>query len=477
MALSSELASQFAKVTNDSKRTSANNNLHGTIVAYGEELRVQIDGSDEVTPISRTVEVSEGDRVEVTISNHTATVNGNTTHPSMGTMEDGVFKSTISQTAEEIKTEVENMTNGMKTSITQNAEKIESLASTTDGLQSTITQTAEQIRSEVADTKSELQSSITQNSNEISMVVQNQDAFSQFQQTVEGFSFMGSGGEVKIGFADLDDQTQDLINSTGDGSSSNIDPEFLETLEGWVYPGSTFINGTRIYTGTVTASKLQAGQVSLLDASGLEAGVMGLTSASSTEGKKIALASAAIELEAQGGAIYLETPGGDTNCSMQIYRGYIGEKYAYGVKIENGSIYPGTDNTYACGLANSKWSNIYCYTCTGTSSDENQKNNIEVLPDKYLAMMDAVEAKRFKLNEGTSDRYHVGFIAQDVEAAMANAGIDSTEFGGWIKDYDEDGKDIYMLRYGEFVGILWAKIRQLESRIKELETVLQTTNE
>ena len=73
------------------------------------------------------------------------------------------------------------------------------------------------------------------------------------------------------------------------------------------------------------------------------------------------------------------------------------------------------------------------------------------------------------MNNGTSDRYHIGYIAQEVEEAMIAAGIDSQEFGGFIKDKDQDGNDIYMLRYGEFDAIYSAKIKQLESRNAELE--------
>ena len=98
-------------------------------------------------------------------------------------------------------------------------------------------------------------------------------------------------------------------------------------------------------------------------------------------------------------------------------------------------------------------------------SDENQKNSIEPLPDKYVTMLDQIMPKRYKINNGTSGRYHAGFIAQDVEKAMALAGVDPLEFGGWIKDTDQDGNPIYMLRYTEFIAILWAKIRDLEGKI------------
>ncbi len=49
------------------------------------------------------------------------------------------------------------------------------------------------------------------------------------------------------------------------------------------------------------------------------------------------------------------------------------------------------------------------------------------------------------------------------------AGVDPLEFGGGVKDRDEDGHDIYMLRYSEFIGVLWGKLRRLEEHIKKLE--------
>ena len=50
-------------------------------------------------------------------------------------------------------------------------------------------------------------------------------------------------------------------------------------------------------------------------------------------------------------------------------------------------------------------------------------------------------------------------------------GIDSTEFGGWVADVDENSNPIYMLRYEEFIGILWNRVRELTEKIKTLEGV------
>ena len=82
MALSKDLASQFAKVTNDKKKTSSESTHYGTVVKYNGEQYVRLDGSDLLTPVSSTTVNEDGDRVIVTIKNHNATITGNTSTPS-----------------------------------------------------------------------------------------------------------------------------------------------------------------------------------------------------------------------------------------------------------------------------------------------------------------------------------------------------------------------------------------------------------
>lgn len=81
MSLSSELISQFAKIAADKKKTSTESTTYGTTVMYNGKAYVKLDGSDLLTPVETTSSVSDGDRVTVTIKNHTATITGNTTDP------------------------------------------------------------------------------------------------------------------------------------------------------------------------------------------------------------------------------------------------------------------------------------------------------------------------------------------------------------------------------------------------------------
>lgn len=180
MALSSDLASQFAKITNDSDRYQTNGTLRGNIVKYDESLYVKLDGSSEITPISRTVEVAEGDRVEVTIQNHAATVTGNLTDPSIGIVRAGQMESRIEQTAEEISLAVSELEKNLSSSIKLNADKI-------------------------------------------TMLVESDNEFSKFQQTVEGFEFMNKGGTVKI--------ESGCLNLTGSITFSDFEKELADQIE------------------------------------------------------------------------------------------------------------------------------------------------------------------------------------------------------------------------------------------------------
>lgn len=85
MGLSDSLISQFVKVTKDEKETKKETTVYGTIVDDNGTKKVQIDGSDQKTPVSKAATAEAGDRVTVLIKNHKATVTGNLTSPSVGT--------------------------------------------------------------------------------------------------------------------------------------------------------------------------------------------------------------------------------------------------------------------------------------------------------------------------------------------------------------------------------------------------------
>lgn len=83
MALSNDIISQFAKLTKEEKKPSTGTIVNGTAKAYEGTFYVQLDGSDQLTPIiSSTAGMKDGDRVTVLIKDHTTIVTGNVSSPS-----------------------------------------------------------------------------------------------------------------------------------------------------------------------------------------------------------------------------------------------------------------------------------------------------------------------------------------------------------------------------------------------------------
>lgn len=85
MNLSNELVSQFVKATKDDKKVSTETTVYGTTVEYNGKIYVKLDGSDLLTPVSKTAEVKDNERVTVMIKDHTATVTGNMSSPAART--------------------------------------------------------------------------------------------------------------------------------------------------------------------------------------------------------------------------------------------------------------------------------------------------------------------------------------------------------------------------------------------------------
>lgn len=127
------------------------------------------------------------------------------------------------------------------------------------------------------------------------------------------------------------------------------------------------------------------------------------------------------------------------------------------------------------GAPNYKWKEIYAVAGAINTSDENLKNSIETLPDIYKKLILNLRPIIYKMNDGTSDRYHAGIGARETERIMKDLGIDSKDFAGLIKyeKIDEKGETVsgayeYGLRYTEFIGPIMGVIQDQEKTINNL---------
>lgn len=200
--------------------------------------------------------------------------------------------------------------------------------------------------------------------------------------------------------------------------------------------------------------------------------------------------SAATEIRSpENGAVFLKCNGAISDESRYVL------KLTYGtVDGEGRGYFRPTYNTSGgtsytnLGSSGGRWKNIYATNGSIETSDRNLKRNIKSLSEKYINMFDLLKPVSYKMLEG--NRTHVGFIAQDVEESMNQVGLTAEEFGGFCKDvktkYDsETEQDIpilnengeqeysYSLRYGEFIALNTAKIKQLEQIIKELQNEIK----
>ncbi|KXV68465.1 hypothetical protein AD951_11465, partial [Acetobacter malorum] len=103
---------------------------------------------------------------------------------------------------------------------------------------------------------------------------------------------------------------------------------------------------------------------------------------------------------------------------------------------------PDTDGGMDLGASNMAFNNCYLKTAPTVTSDTNQKTIIGSLADasyvngqKLLKAADVVEAKVYQLNAAIAEkgadtaRLHIGYIAQEWEAALISVGLDAEKMG------------------------------------------------
>lgn len=144
-------------------------------------------------------------------------------------------------------------------------------------------------------------------------------------------------------------------------------------------------------------------------------------------------------------------------------------------------------NTQDLGDSTHRFGTVYLSSAPSVSSDRNAKHAIADLDDAYKRIIKECRPVIFKYNDGTSDRYHTGFVAQDVEELLNRIGLDPKDFAGLIKSprYSECKEDgdfdpnsqitgyVYSLRYEEFIAPAVAVIQDQERELKELKALLK----
>ena len=126
--------------------------------------------------------------------------------------------------------------------------------------------------------------------------------------------------------------------------------------------------------------------------------------------------------------------------------------------------------------ASSGYSLIYATATLLTgdwASDRRIKHNIEKLDERYEILFDTLIPTRYQYNHGNSNRYHTGFIAQDVCESLIHANLSTQEFAAVMLNNPGQESECYFLRKEEFVALNTWQIQKLKARVTELENEIK----
>ena len=137
---------------------------------------------------------------------------------------------------------------------------------------------------------------------------------------------------------------------------------------------------------------------------------------------------------------------------------------------------------------------------TATLSDVRMKKDFRDL-DVYDKFFDAIEPCAFRMTNGSSGRYHIGYKAQQIEQALIDSGLTTQDFAGFIrmpytidkedkngtKAHEEagikEGDDELSIIYTEFAAMNTYQIQKckkeisnLKNEIAELKNIISNLN-
>jgi len=146
-----------------------------------------------------------------------------------------------------------------------------------------------------------------------------------------------------------------------------------------------------------------------------------------------------------------------------------------------------TDDTTDLGAAGVRFDDIYATNGTIQTSDQNEKQQIASLTDAEITAAKAISKlfKTFKWNDsvaekGDAARTHTGVIAQEVEQAMTDAGLNAGDYAffissDWTDEETGEERNRKGIRYPQLMSFIGAATEQrlasIEARLDALEGV------
>jgi len=143
------------------------------------------------------------------------------------------------------------------------------------------------------------------------------------------------------------------------------------------------------------------------------------------------------------------------------------------------------DNAIDLGRSIARFDDIYATNGTIQTSDQNEKQQIAALTDAEMTAAKAISKlfKTFKWNDsvaekGDAARTHTGVIAQEVEQAMTDAGLNAGDYAffissDWTDEETGEERNRKGIRYPQLMSFIGAATEQrlasIETRLDALE--------
>lgn len=128
---------------------------------------------------------------------------------------------------------------------------------------------------------------------------------------------------------------------------------------------------------------------------------------------------------------------------------------------------PRANRKTTLGTSGKRFYRLYTGLAVDVSSDRRIKEDFTTFDDRYLRLFELLQPTIYKLKYLQEDKSKIGgFIAQDVEEAMKQCGIDKREFG--IYKYDSEN-DEYSLIYDMFIPLTVHYVQEQSKLVNHLK--------
>ena len=240
----------------------------------------------------------------------------------------------------------------------------------------------------------------------------------------DGTNMDHHGGEIKViinGTPGANDIPSSMVFSTaGDGSNSASERMRIDS-------------GGRLLVGKTASSQSTAGGT-------LEAGsILGVVSG----GNCLRLN----RLSDDGDIAQFRQDSGDVGAIATAGTSLVIRSQSTGLKFRSSDILPtdgstsSVDNSKDLGDASARFDDVFATNTSIQTSDENEKQDIASLTSEEIIAATAI-SKLFKtykwkdavIKKGDDARTHTGVVAQQVQTAMSDAGLDASKYAFWCSD-------------------------------------------